>query len=361
MKADADIFHDHDEDRGDLRPHDDAEQFVHNKFGCSLGKHDVKLMGLLNKDYSSLFVHSRIFKRYTEVLNASFKESNLPLSENIKSKIVRASYDFYRFLKITLKAKRIKLKTCFICVSYHLLRLELQTELLDLDFVVNIFFKGKPYRKSTLSIYLTMFKKNFSTIQSWAYEKKLFSLVSLVIQKFHQSTEGCVNLTEFLPKYKQFLKRFIGFSEGLTLALKTKKIKNVASGLAYIIVRLFHQIDITVKDFVMIITGDAVSDGKPAFELVKAQTRLIKTVCYNSVTNVYLKVLCFFQRYFQENIIQNKALFSKVVSKRSNLKRNVMLLRVMADDVGQMKKNFQILLKVCFAVKQVSENENNSL
>lgn len=351
MEDDYEIFHEQSDDELNPRAFPD-ELFVHNKYSQSIAQHDVRLMGHINQSHSNQFVHHRIFKRYVEVLNSAFKKTNLPLSENTKSNVVRSTYEFYKYLKRVLNSRRVQLKTCFICVAYHVIRQELQTELLDLDFVIDVFFKGKAYRRGILGLYMNLFKKNFASISSRAYEKELVSLTNLVIEKFLMSTESTVLYQNYHSKYKEFIKKFIDFSHQLTLSLKTKKVKHVATGLAYVVVKLFHSVDINIKDFVTIINESKVDKQDTPALAFKPEAKLIRTVLYHSVSNVYLKIVSFFAQFFAKEILGNQLIFSKLMSKKNTLKRTVMFLRMISEDKSLMKKNFPSLIKVCFAVKQ---------
>jgi len=329
-----------------------SQLFVHNKYNQSIAQHDVRLMSHINQSQSSQFVHHRIFRRYVEVLNSAFKETNLPLSENTKSNVIRSTFEFYKYLKRVLSSRRVQLKTCFICVAYHVIRQELQTELLDLDFVIDVFFKGKSYRTGILGLYMNLFRKNFAAISGRAYEKELTSLAIMVIEKFLMSTESTVLYQNHHTKYKEFIKRFIDFSDELTLSLKTKKVKHVATGLAYIVVKLFHSIDINIKDFVTILNESKIDSQSATTLASRPETKLIRTVLYHSVSNVYLKIVGFFAQFFAKEIIGNQLIFSKLMSRKSPLKRTVMFLRMIFEDKALIKKNFLTLIKVCFMVRQ---------
>lgn len=335
--------------------HSDPQTFEHTVHTPTNIWNNPTLYQSIHKNGINKFVYQKKFKILAEKMSLETKKHGLLLSETQKDATIKKAFEFFKYLKLVFKSPRVSLKSCFVVASYYQIKAELDSDLVDFDFVAAFFYEDLHFKKRILGLYLNLYRKNFAEKSRLTFENKIQELTFLFVDKFFSETENFNGKENASKKSEELVKRILRFSGHLTGELESRKIKNVAAALAFLVVTVSFGIGVNVKEFFVILQRETEFVKGDNSGLQLGQAKLFGSVCYNSVTHVHLRILKHFMGFFEENILKKLERTELIGKFGSKVKEDVLLISANRSNLGSLKRNFLILVRVCWAFKKLDK------
>lgn len=336
----------------------DTAEYQHTVYTSTNIWNNPTLFQSIHKNGLNKFAYQKKFKNLAEKMSLEMKKHDLPISENLKNTIIKKSFEFFKFLKLIFKISRVSLKACFVICAYNFIKSELDSDLVDFDFVTQFFYQDFHFKKRTLGLYMHLYRRNFESKPQISFEKNLSQLTWQFAEKFFNETENEDHWDSYSQKCEEFVKKIFNFSLELNAELMTKKVKNLAATFSYLFISIYLNVSISIKNYFEILQKSPTTSFMEQNNPQKTQkTKLFQSVCYNSVTNVQLKIITFFKNFFIENIFKNMHSVNEFTRTSAKLKEDILFLSSNINDYGFVKKNFMTLIKVSLMAKKIKTNQ----
>ena len=340
-----------------LMKYEDDVSYVHATYNSTVTNISARTQALCQMTHVTKYLYTRTFRRFADAIDIEFTKHNLPLSDQVKNDIVRNCLKFLEKIKSLILPKRSNLRLCFVCVSHHILKAELQSELLDIDFITRALYGDQPIKKRVLTIYMSLFKRKFLQPFQGEFKVKLLDVVTLILKKFHNSSENYFEYEKLEEKYFCLFGKILDFSQQLKCTLQTMKLKNIATAIAFFLLQSICTIDINVHTFIDIIQSDPDTKDDKLNHVSHVHTKLLKTICYNSVTNIYYKIANYFQTFFLDNIMKDKANHYKLINFNKKIRQEIYSINILIKADQDPRVLIIRILKICLAVKKLLDSD----